>query len=205
MSAVGKVITGFSKPYVAKYAESSGVVSYTDCQKMARGVSVALSPEVGDANNFYADNIVAEASPGEFTGGTATLTVDGLFQEMESYLQGLPAADEDGWINYGRDQQVPFVGVGFVVRYLSGGTTYYTPVILTKTAAQPFSKNANTQAESVEYQTQEIVFNLYRDDTSDGRWQKVGGDLATEALAEAAITSFFGVTPPVPPVTSSQP
>ncbi len=201
MSAVGKVITGFSKPYVAKYSASSGVVTYTDCQKIARGVSVQINPESSDVNNFYADNIVAESSPGLFNGGTAVLTVDGLLQDMESYLNGLAAADADGFINYGNSQAIPFVGIGFVVRYLSEGTTYYTPVILTKTNLQQISTSAATQAESVEYQTEELTFNLFRDDTSAGVWKKVGGDLASESAAESAITTFFGVTV-TPPVTT---
>lgn len=201
MSAVGKVITGFSKPYVARYSASGGVVTYTDCQRLARGVSVAINPESSDPNNFYADNIVAESSPGLFNGGTAVLTVDGLLQDMESYLQGLASADEDGFINYGTAQAVPSVGIGFVVRYLSEGITYYTPVILTKTNVQPFTSSAATQAEGIEYQTQELTFNLLRDDTPEGVWKKVGGDLSSEAAAESAITTFFGVTV-TPPVTT---
>ena len=77
----GKVTTGFSKPYVALYAESSGTVTYSSGQLLARGVEVSIEPEVGDANKFYADNIVAETIAGIFQGGTATFTVDGLSYE----------------------------------------------------------------------------------------------------------------------------
>ena len=38
--ANGRIITGFSKPYVAKYAESSGTVTYSDGMVLARGVEV---------------------------------------------------------------------------------------------------------------------------------------------------------------------
>ena len=43
--ATGRVVTGFSKPYVAIYQNSSGTVSYTKGQVLARGVSVELSIE----------------------------------------------------------------------------------------------------------------------------------------------------------------
>ena len=38
--ANGEVITGFSKPYVARYSESNGTVTYSNVQPLARGVSV---------------------------------------------------------------------------------------------------------------------------------------------------------------------
>ena len=73
MAAAGKVCTGFSKPYVAKYAAAGGTVTYSDAQVLARGVEVSLEVESGDANNFYADNIAAETIAGAFTSGTLTL------------------------------------------------------------------------------------------------------------------------------------
>ena len=190
----GKVTTGFSKPYVALYHESSGTVTYTDGQLLARGVEVSVEPDVGDANKFYADNIVAEAIAGAFKGGTATFTVDGLLQDAEKMIQGLATADADGFINYNRTASAPYVGLGFIVRSISGGTTYFTPFILTKALAKPRKVAGKTQEEDVDFQTSEIEFSLFRDDSSDGTWLKVGGELATEAAAEAKIQSFFSIT-----------
>ena len=96
MAAAGKVTIGFSKPYVALYSESGGTVTYSSGQLLARGVSVSVESDSSDNNNFYADNIVAETDAGSFTGGTATLTVDGLLQDAEKLVQGLPTADEIG-------------------------------------------------------------------------------------------------------------
>ena len=90
MAAAGKVITGYSKPYVAKYSATGGTVTYSEGMPLARGVSVSISPEVGDANPFYADNVEAETVPGEITGGTADLVVDGLLNEAEALIYGLP-------------------------------------------------------------------------------------------------------------------
>lgn len=194
MSAIGKVCTGFSKPYVAKYAASNGAVTYSDGQLLARGVEVSIEPDSSDANNFYADNIVAETVAGQFNGGTATLTVDGLLQDAEQLIAGLNAAGTDGFINYDRNQSTPFVGLGFIVRYLSGSVTYYTPVILTKAVLNPQSLSAATQEDEIEFQTQELQFAISRDDTSNGTWKKVGGELASESAAEAAIKTFFGIT-----------
>lgn len=201
MSAVGKVITGYSKPYVGIYSVSDGVVSYSSGQLLARGVSVIASPESSDANNFYADNIIAESLAGQFTGGQVTLTVDGLLQDSEKLIQGLPTADADGFMHYNDDQAKPFCGIGFIVRYMSDNVTYYTPVVFTKGTFNQIETSAETQGEEVEFQTQELVFNIMKDDSAKHDWKLVGGELATEALAEAALQKVFGIEPPSPIVT----
>ena len=99
--ADGRVITGFSKPYVAKYTANGSTVTYSDGMIFARGVSVSLAPESADDNNFYADNVVAESAGGVFTGGTATLTVDGLNPAARALAMGLAEADAEGWIEDG--------------------------------------------------------------------------------------------------------
>ena len=201
MSAVGKVITGFSKPYVALYSASGTTVSYSDGQLLARGVSVTASPESSEANNFYADNIIAESLAGQFTGGQVTLTVDGLLQDAEKLIQGLPAADENGFVHYNDSQQKPFVGIGFVVRYMSDNVTYYTPVVFNKGTFNQIEQAAETQGEEVEFQTTELVFNIMKDDSALHDWRLVGGELTTELAAENAIRTVFGIEIPEPIVT----
>lgn len=193
MAAAGKVTIGFSLPYVALYSESGGTVTYTSGQKLARGVSVSAESDSSDNNNFYADNIVAETDAGAFSGGTVTLTVDGLLQDAEKLIQGLPAVDADGFLNYDDDQVVPYVGMGFIIKTMSEGVTYFTPVIFPKTRAGAISVSAETQGESIDWQTQEIPFSIFKDDTAKHQWKKVGGELATEAAAEAVIKTFLGI------------
>lgn len=191
--AAGKVTIGFSKPYVALYSEAGGVITYSSGQLLARGVSVSAEPESSDNNNFYADNIVAESDAGRFTGGTVTLTVDGLLQDAEKLIQGLGAADADGFINYDDDQATPYVGIGFVVETMSEGVRYFTPVVFTKTRANQLGTNAETEGESIDWQTQEIEFSIFRDDSAKRCWKRVGGEMATEAAAEAAVKTALNV------------
>ena len=199
MSAAGKVCTGFSKPYVALYNNNDGVVSYSSGQKLARGVSVELDPNASDPNNFYVDNIVGESVPGTFTSGTLTLTVDGLLAEARKLVAGLPTAGEDGWTAYGDNQAIPFVGIGFIIRYLSDGVTYYTPIVLTKATLQPESLSAETQEEEISFQTEELEFNVVRDDSANHNWKYLGTDYSSESAAEAALQTKLGitVTPPI--------
>ena len=194
--AAGKVCTGFSKPYVAKYAASGGDITYTDAQILARGVEVSLEVESGDANVFYADNIAAETIAGQFNGGTLTLTVDGLFQDAEKLILGLPSAGDDGFMAYG-DVNAPYLGVGFIVRYMSAGTTYYTPVVVTKCIFNAPTLEAATQEEDIEFKTQELVATVMRDDSSDRVWKYVGTDYTSESAAETALQTKLGYEPPI--------
>lgn len=196
----GKVCTGFSAPYVAKYNDNGGVVTYTGGMRLARGVSVDISPEVGDDNNFYADNAVAETEDGIFTGGAVKLTVDGLHPAAEDFIFGLPKAEEitigDKKVNvrkYGEKMNIPYVGIAVVVEYKSGGVTTYVPVILTKGRFKINGTAAQTREETTNWQTQDLEATLARDDTPDHNWKWVAEDQTTEAEAIAIIESIFNV------------
>lgn len=192
--ANGRVLTGFSKPYVAVYSNNGNTVTYSDGQILARGVSVSIEVETAaDDNVFYADNIAAESVAGAFTGGTVTLTVDGLLDAAERLLFGLPAAGADGFTSYGDDASVPYVGLGFVCRYMSDGVTSYVPVILNKCRAQMPNLEAETQEDEIDWQTQEIEFNMMRDDSENHVWKMVGAGVSTEAAAEAKIKTALNI------------
>lgn len=192
--AAGRVMTGFSLPYVALYTASGGTVTYSQGQRLARGVQVSIEAEAEDDNIFYADNISAESAPGIFTSGTATFTVDGLKLDAERLIMGIPAADTEGFIHYGENLTIPYVGVGFICRYMEDGVTSYVPYILTKCRFVTPGVDAQTATETIEWQTQEITATLLRDDTSNHDWKLVGTAQTTEALAEAKIKAVFNIT-----------
>ena len=112
----GKVLTGFSKPYIALYSATGGNVTYTSCQEAGRGVSASVEITTGDANNFYANNGVAESAPQKFTEGQITLTIDGLLNSTRKLMFGTPEAGADGWTGMGDDMNVPYLGYGHIVR-----------------------------------------------------------------------------------------
>ena len=199
MSAAGKVCTGFSMPYVAKYSNVGSVVTYSGVMQLARGVSVSLSLNTTDDNVFHADNVSAEASAAIFTGGTATLTVDGLLAEAEKFILGLPETTkvpaggaQVDVSHYGDGMEIPYVGIGFVVRYQSGGVVTYAPVVLTKARFQQPGLDAATQEESIDWQTQELTATLMRDDTASHDWKLVGADQATEEAAVEVLKAILG-------------
>lgn len=198
MSANGKVCTGFSFPYVAEYAANGGTVTYSDPMVLARGVSVDISPETGDDNIFYADNVAAESAGVSFTGGTATLTVDGLLEATKKFVMGLPTATTVSSVSiykYGDDATPPYVGIGFVVRYQSDGVVSYSFVILTKAKFSLASLSAATQGEAIEWQTQELTAQLFRDDSTNHDWKyESATEYSTEAAAVADMVKILGGT-----------
>lgn len=192
--AAGKVTTGFSKPYVALYGESSGTITYTSGQLLARGVDVTISPESGDDNIFYADNIAAETDAGRFTGGTVSLTVDGLLGTTRKLIFGLPTADEAGWTAFGDDMVVPYVGIGYIARQQSEGIVSYVPTVLAKCRFNLPEDTAATQEEEIEWQTQTLEAVIMRGDDANHNWKFIGNDFSTEAAAEAALKTKLGIS-----------
>lgn len=191
--ANGRICTGFSKPFVALYASSGTTVTYTSCVPLARGVEVSVeAEEASEANNFYADNVIAESISGVFSGGTATFTVDGLLDSTRKMIFGLTTADGDGWYHYGDSQVVPYVGIGFVTRYMSDGVTSYVPTLLTKAIFQAEPQEAATQEDEIDWQTTELTATLMRDDSAGHDWKLIGEAQATEAAAVTMITTALG-------------
>lgn len=192
--AAGRVITGYSMPYVALYTAAGGTVTYSSGMRLARGVSVSINPGAGSDNKFYADNIDAETAGSVFTTGTATIEIDGLKSAVRKLIYGLPAAGTDGWVHFGDSQQVPFVGFGCVVRYMEDGVTSYEPLILTKIMFQPEPTEAATQEEDIDWQTTSLTADIFRDDTANHDW-KLAADAAleTEAAAAAKVEDILGV------------
>ena len=192
--AAGQVTTGFSKPYVAKYTVDDGTITYTDATLLARGVNVNVEAEGTDDNKFYADNITAEEESGKFKTGTLTLTVDGCKTAAEQLIMGVPAAGSDGWTVYDDDQNIPFMGVGFIRRTREEGTDYWTPYIITKVRFDQIPINADTQEEDIDWQTTELSAKIFRGEDAKRTWRKVGARQTSESAAETALRTALGIS-----------
>lgn len=200
--ANGAVITGFGFPVVATYSATGTTVTYSNGQDLARGVSVSTSIEtLGEDNVFYANNEAAEVAPLRFRRGTATLTVDGLLVAAEKLILGLPNArsltvgsDTVAMEDYGDDQQIPYCGVGYVIRRQSAGVEFYQGVVYTKTRFSQFEPSAETQGEDIDWQTTELEATLLRDDSAKHNWKSVTEPLDTALEAYNAVRVSLGMS-----------
>ena len=196
--ANGRVITGYSMPKVAVYSYEGNAVTYSGLMALARGVSVSMDVETSDSSDFYADNVLAESAGGRFTGGTVTLTVDGLKDAARKEIQGLPTEtnltvgpEQVKVLEYDDRQAAPYVGIGFVVRYMENGITSYVPVVLTKCVFDVDTIEAETQEDAIDFQTSELTATIARDDTANHTWRRIGEGQTTEAKAVAVIDAML--------------
>lgn len=195
------VTTGFSKPYVAKYAATGQTVTYSGGLKLGRGVSLSLEIETPDDNNFCADNVVAETESSNFTSGTATITVDGLDNDAATLILGLgaPQSLQVGETpvrmqGYGQAMQAPYVGYGCIRRTQMQGVVQYWPYILPKVKFSIPGDEAETSEDQINWQTQELSATVLRDDTAAANWKLISEKgMATEAEAEAAVKAFLNI------------
>ena len=199
--AAGKVCVGYSDPHVAKYSCADDKVTFTDGRRLARGVDVKISPETVDSNDFYADSEIAESESGHISGGTMSLTVDGLHQDAERFVYGLPepenveygAGKSANITKYPSNMDIPYVGVGVVIHYLSAGVTTFVPAIVLKNKFKVPSTEAATREKETNYQTQSLETTFMPDDTSKSNWKWVGEDCATRADAVAVLKGLMNV------------
>lgn len=186
-------------PWVALYAESSGTVSYSGGIPLARGVDVTISIESDSDNNFYADNVLAESDRQSFSSGTLTLTVDGLKDAARKLISGVTTTESVtvttgttvSFDVYDDLASVPYVGVGFVVRYMEDGVTSYVPVIIKKVKFSDPEITAATQTESIDWQTQSLEGTIMRDDSANHAWRMIGAEQTSEAAAYNAIKAVL--------------
>ena len=193
--ANGKVLTGFSMPWVALYAANNGTVTYSGGIPLARGVDVSLDIEGASDNEFWADNVQAETDSQSFSSGTLGLTVDGLKDPARKMLSGVQNSETVNvgsnvtvkFDDYDEDAKAPYVGVGFVARYQEDGVESFVPYIVPKTKFDQAGLEAATQdGDETNWQPQSLSAKIMRDDSAKHRWLRIGAEQTTEAAAVAA-------------------
>ena len=128
--------------------------------------------------------------------------MDGLLEEAEKLIFGLPEPEELTYdtdktaqvTTYGDSMKIPYMGLGFIVRYMSDGVESYSPVMLTKVRFQTPDAVGSNKKEQIDWQTQELTADLMRDDSASHAWKKVAADVSTEAEAEAILKAMLNIT-----------
>ena len=110
----------------------------------------------------------------------------------ERFIYGLPAADQQGWTAFGDNIDIPYVGIGYITRYMSGGVTKFVPTVIAKARFALAEKSAATQEDEIDWQTQALEASIFRSDDANRTWIFEGQDYETEALAEDALMTKLG-------------
>ena len=192
---------GISKPYFAIYKNSSGVISYENGGVLGKATEANITINVTEDNNLYADNSIAESEKA-FTDGTITLSTDDLSQEVSKAILGAKEISLDSIsgvtdldvkeIIYDDDQNIPYVGIGVIIKKKVAGQYKWRGVIMTKAMFSIPADAAVTQGDSIEWQVPTLTATIMRDDSEKHCWKKEA-TFTSEAQAEAYIRNRLGV------------
>lgn len=192
---------GVSKPYVAVYSNTGSTVSYTGLTTLGKYTNLDLSLDDAGANDFYADNAIAESDNRAFAGGSLTITTSDLDPAALKTVLGLveeaiaatvaTTTPVPKWLVNGDGQQIPYVGIGGIVKMQINGEIKYQAIVLNKVLLRNPGLSIATQGETIEWQTPTIEGRVYRSDAADHRWRMVSTYLDSDADAIAAITAVL--------------
>lgn len=193
---------GLSRPYYAKYSNTGSTVTYSTGGVMGKFTEFTLELEGGDANILYADNGAAESDM-QFAGGTANFTTDDLLPDIMEAIFGLTTETitDEGittatpeWLLFDDTQAIPYLGVGGIIKKITGGATKWQAFVLPKVQFANPGIEAVTQGETIEWQTPSISATVMRSDAEGHRWFMLSSLMDSEADAETAIKKFLSIT-----------
>ena len=184
---------GLKDLYYAVCTEEEGVETYDTPKKMAEAMTAGLSVEPATAT-LYADDALSE-SVQEFSSGTLTLGIKDLTPEVLAELLG-QEVDQNNVVWAGKDDEPPFVAIGFRARKTGGRYRY---VWLLKCKFNLPAENYETKGESITFNTPEIEASITAR-KSDGRWK---ADFVGKETDTAATTWFTKIPEPAPALESA--
>lgn len=198
---------GLRKPYIAKYNNNNGIVTYSDGGILAKAIEYSSKIESGDDNNLYADDGVAE-SDRSFGGGKLEITTDDLEQAASALILGITpttitvGSDTVTELIYNDDMNVPDLGFGIIIPKKKNGAMKYRAVVLTKVKFNIPEDAASTQGEKIEWKTPKIDGTIMRDDTAKRAWKREA-TFDSEPKAVAYIEQILNITLGTLSVTSA--
>ena len=194
---------GLSKPYVAIYSNNGATVAYRNVGVIGRYTELQINIDDSEDYDFYSDNAVSETD-NQFPGGTAAITTDDLSPDamvktlgmVRENITGVSGVTTEGaaWIINNDNQQLPFLGLGGIVKKKLNGVIGYVAVLLDKVRFRNMSNSFTTQGRTIEWQTSSLTADIYRSDKATHDWRRYSTVFPTEAEAEAALVAYFGGT-----------
>ena len=194
---------GLSKPYIAKYKNTGGTVTYTSRSVLGKYTEIDISLDSADENILYADNGPAETDS-QFSGGTVTVTTDDLRPDVFKEALGLQEAaiaatmattsPTPKWLIFDDQQNAPYFALGGIIKKKVDGAYKYQAFVLEKTKFRNPDLSLTTQGETIEWQTPELEATILRSDAANHPWYRISTLLDSEEDAVAAIEAYLTVT-----------
>ena len=187
---------GLLKPRVAKYAVSSGTITYSNGQIIAKAIKHDLSLDNADPVVLYADDGAAE-SIGGFSSGSLTIGIDELTMAVAGLLFGITpetsTTPAGSIVTFDDDAEPPYLGYGVIVPKTHNGTRTYLAVLLTKVKFVLPPDSFETRGETVAFKTPELTAKVLRDDSTKHAWRKLA-EFGTEEAADTWLNTQLSIT-----------
>jgi phi13 family phage major tail protein len=157
-------------------------------------IAKAIQADIAITTNnvtLYADDAVDEVDK-SFQTGTLTLGINDLSSTIQAEFLGHKVDEDTGEITANKDDESPFVGIGFYGVKKVNKVKKYRAIWLTKVQFSEPSDNHATKGESVAFATPVLEGTIMRDDNGD--WKKEN-TFVTEAEARAYLEAKAGISP----------
>ncbi len=167
-------IKGLAIPFLGKYENNDGSVSYSQPTVAGAAVEYGVSWTTSDDNPLYADNAIKENDNGTFQSGELTLGTDDLTENVSKFVLGLKTKE----VSYGAGKKVnvtvyddeakaPYFGFGIIEMHQIDNVDSFRVVFLPKVQFKLPENAATTKGESIEWQTPSITATVFRSDQAD--------------------------------------
>lgn len=177
---------GLKYPVFGVLTEAVGGNTYSAMKEIAKAIKADIKLQKSDAK-LYANDGIAE-SDNSVTGGTVSLEIDDLSDEVYTALMGHAKVSETAEIVAKGGDTSPYVGFGFYGAKMVNNVRKYRAIFIPKVKfAEPDDSNA-TKGENTSFQTQTIEGTIVLLD--DGTW-KFEQTFDTEAEAKAYLAGKF--------------
>lgn len=167
---------GLKDLFYAVCTEAEGVETYAEPKRLAEAMTADLSVKTADGS-LYADDTLSE-SVTEFASGTLKLGIKDLTTEVLAEILG-QLVDEDKVVWAGKEDEPPYVAVGFRAKKTGGKYRY---IWLLKAKFKVPSEKYETKGESIKFNTPDVEAD-FTTRKKDGLWKADFVGVESEAKA----------------------
>lgn len=190
---------GVSGPWIARYRNVNGVISYEGGIKLAMLTQFEAAPDTSsNDNNFYADNALRETARNSSRSGTITESVDDFTQEGSKMILGVQErtitvnGEERKYLAFNDSANPGYFGHGIVIKKRKNNVDLWRAVVHRKIMFDVPGDAATTQGETIEWQAEELTGTYMPDDSPSHDW-KSDATFSDEVTAVAFVESILNI------------
>lgn len=191
MARIGMRYPKYSVVTVTEDASGNETESYGAVKVMGKAISASATVNFAEAD-LWADDGKAE-SVREFSDGTLTVYVDDIENAALADLTGATLDATSGGLDYGTEDNAPYVRWGYIRRRMRHGAITYGGIVYKRVKFSAPNEEDATKGESIAFGTPTMTGDILR--AADGKWKESSAWLETEAAAITWLDAHIRPTP----------